>query len=200
MTTFIPRAPTRPPGIAIIVTMITLAAIDGLNLSTGGLDNTVFSMCKDGSDYVFTFSVTDETPCSLPQTSSKRDLEWEDRVELYFSPTADLSKPYYCAEIDPLGRVLDYRAAYYRDFDYSWGFTTLRTTHARTATGYRIECRIARAELDSLGIPETSFHMGVFRADLDESGNLVAWGSMAPMNDPPDFHRPCMFSQIKMPS
>lgn len=132
MTTFVPRAPTRLPGIAIIVAMTTLASIDGLNLSTGGLDNTAFSMCKDGPDYVFTFSVADATPCFLPQTSSKRDLEREDRVELYFSPTADLSKPYYCAEIDPLGRVLDYRAAYYRDFDYSWGFTTLRTLHART--------------------------------------------------------------------
>lgn len=200
MTTFIPIAPTRLPEIVIISAMITLININGLNLSDGRQDRTVFSMGKDDSDYVFSFSVSDETPCSLLHTNSKRDLEREDRVELYLSPTADLSAPYYCAEIDPLGRVLDYRATYYRDFDYSWGFATLRTIHVQTATGYQIDCRISRTELDSLGITNANFHIGIFRADLDEAGKLVAWGSMTPMNDPPDFHQPCMFSKIKMPS
>jgi len=172
---------------------MTLLNLTGLHLSTGGTDNTTFVLANDGTDLVFGFSAIDTTPCTREQIASKRDLEFEDRVELYLSPTADLSQSYFCIEIDRLGRVLDYRADYYRRFDFAWHFDTLRVAHAPMPDGYRIDGRVALSELVSLGIDPTRFHIGVFRADLDETKNLVAWGSATPMNDPPDFHRPEMF-------
>ena len=43
----------------------------------------------------------------------------EDRVELFFSNLTTLSE-YYCIEIDPLGRILDYSAKHNRKFDENW--------------------------------------------------------------------------------
>ena len=137
----------------------------------------------------------------LPKTSflknvpakSKRDLESGDRVEVFFSSTPDLSLWYHCAEIDPRGRVLDYRVRYPRQFDYGWSFRTLECRAERTAKGYRVEGSVALSELRELGVNPNQFWLGAFRADYDERGNLVAWCSLLPPGPGmADFHRPCM--------
>jgi len=176
--------------------MKSVMSIDGMWLSSGGKDDTSFVLSRNSTDLAFSFIVKDANPHSVSHPLSKRDLEGADRVEVFFSQTNDLSTPYFCIEIDPLGRVLDYRAEHYRHFDFSWHFTTLRTSSRKIADGFRIDGTVSLSELASLGISSNTFFIGVFKADFDEAGENVVWGSAAPMNNPPDFHHPDMFLHV----
>lgn len=40
-------------------------------------------------------------------------------------------KTYYCAEIDPKGKVMDYEAHNYRKFDFNWNFKDLKLGNFR---------------------------------------------------------------------
>ena len=111
--------------------------------------------------FFFTFEVLDSTLTLTEPFTSEADVEPEDRVELFFSPTRGMNE-YYCAEIDPKGRVLDYKARHYRQFDYSWNFTSLKVSTQLTPWGYRIGGSLLRSELEQLGCNlEKGFWMGL---------------------------------------
>ena len=120
----------------------------------------------------------------------EKDVNKEDRVELFFSPTQDLSRPYYCAEIDAEGRVMDYKAVFFRKFDFDWNFSTLETFARKIPGGYRMGGSIGLEELRALGLDlENGFWMGVFQGDSD--GREMVWYSLVPTGDEvPDFHKP----------
>ena len=140
--------------------------------------------------FFFTFEVLDSTLTLTEPFTSEADVEPEDRVELFFSPARGMNE-YYCAEIDPKGRVLDYKARHYRQFDYSWNFTSLKVSTQLTPWGYRIGGSLLRSELEQLGCNlEKGFWMGIFQDDFQQDGS-VHWYSFIPTADTvPDFHKP----------
>ena len=168
----------------------------GFHSSRGGFDRTDFTWRVAKGRFWFSFSTVDATVWAVEPFTTKRDIERGDRVELFFSSVEDLSKTYYCAEIDPKGRVLDYGCVFPRKFDYGWSFRTLERRAERTADGYRVEGSVALSELKALGIDPARCWIGAFRADFDEKG-LVDWHSLTPHGPgEPDFHRPCQFFRL----
>ncbi len=140
--------------------------------------------------FFFTFEVEDSTLTLTEPFLSEADVEPEDRVELFFSPTREMQE-YYCMEIDPKGRVLDYKARYYRQFDYNWNFASLKVTAMITPWGYRIGGSLLRSELEQLGCDlENGFWMGIFQDDFKQDGSVI-WHSYIRSEDTvPDFHKP----------
>ena len=131
-------------------------------------------------DYLyFTFRVHDTDIVVLDELRDKEDVVFEDRVEMFFSRD-DRMKDYYCAEIDARGRVFDYRASYYRQFDPKWSCAGLETKASPLKEGYVVEGRIPLATFEALGFPRlrpgAKMRCGLFRAEFshDRSGRPVA--------------------------
>ena len=115
-----------------------------------------------------------------------------DRVELFFSPTKDLSKNYYCIEMSPDGHILDYKANYYRKFEEEWDFKTAKVISKYTDNGYLVEGKIDLKELEQLGIGDT-FYLGVLKADYKAKENVTWYSWIKPDSSEPDFHIPSAF-------
>ncbi len=114
--------------------------------------STEFRALFDASALYFAFRVEDDDIVLAERFLRKEDVVREDRVELFFALDEELAQ-YFCLEIDPLGRVLDYRASHYRQFDFSWSFPGLDVVGIRTIDGYAVEGRIDWEALESLGFP-----------------------------------------------
>jgi hypothetical protein len=166
---------------------------------------TVFKALTDDEFLYFAFDVHDETPVVEEAFTNKTTVAKEDRVELFFAPDDTLAE-YFCIEIDPLGRILDYAASYHRKFDYSWTFPRgVKTATVRTKTGYVVEGRISLSALESLRMPSlrsgAGMKVGVFRADLrhGKDGQLeehwISW--VAPKVETPDFHTYSAFGEFR---
>lgn len=163
------------------------------------LSNSNRFCCHSTADrFFFSFEVTDSTLTLTEPFRNESDVEPEDRIELFFSPTAEMQE-YYCAEIDAKGRVLDYKANYYRKLDYSWNFSSLEIHSHLTPWGYRVGGSILRSELEKLGLNLTEgFWMGVFQDDFRPDGS-VHWYSLIPTKDSvPDFHKPDVLFKCRM--
>lgn len=176
------------------------AAIDGLHAPWDGLeDNTLFRCFADGESFYFSYEVPDPTPTYAENFDGEATVENEDRVEIFFSPKRSMDD-YYCAEIDPLGRVLDYSGHYYRDIDYGWNFRSMRLLGQLTENGYIVAGKVSKAELRELGCDlEGGFWMGVFRADYRPDMSVNWYSAVSTDDISPDFHKPevLFFTKIR---
>ena len=126
---------------------------EALHAPWSGLDTDTHFDCHSTAERVFfRFEVSDSTLTLTEPFTTERGVDPEDRVEIFFAPDAALEQPYYCAEIDAMGRVMDYKSCFYRQFDFGWDFLTLKTRAERTPGGYRVAGSVARAEISSLGL------------------------------------------------
>jgi hypothetical protein len=160
----------------------------------------------NGHELFFLWHARDTTLTVNPGATEESALEKEDRVEIYFSANLALDD-YYCLEIDPLGRVLDYQAKFYRKFDNSWKLEGLRVESQVGSAGYLIGLAIPLDTLSALMETDLNkpFYVGLYRADLNmESGVIhekwISW--IDPHSSSPDFHVPETFGtfQLKMNS
>jgi hypothetical protein len=126
-----------------------------------------------------------------------------DRIELFFSRNLSL-EDYFCVEIDPRGRVFDYRGSYYRQFDNSWSLPGLETAGRITRQGYIVEGAIPLASFDLMGLPladrESVIRFGLYRAEFSEvpvhREEWISW--IRPDSETPDFHIPSSFGCLKL--
>ncbi len=168
---------------------------------------TEFRALFDSHDLYFAFRAGDDDVVLAEPFRAKEDVMREDRVELFFALDERLAQ-YFCLEIDPLGRVLDYRASHYRKFDFSWTFPGLDVVGVRTDQGYTVEGRIALDALRSLGFPLTEsgqpIRLGIYRAEFRHAeGDELSEGWMSwvdPRTEEPDFHVPTSFGRLEMVS
>ena len=169
------------------------AAVRGFHAPWHGLpdDDTSLTYYATADSLFFLYEVREQSLCLTPGFSNERDVEPEDRVELFFSSTPDMSQPYYCTEIDPCGRPMDYKAIYYRDFDFGWNFSGMRVSSKMEDGSYSVEAVFSRKKLEELGMDlEKGFWLGAFRADFRTDGT-VDWYSLRPTDDrEADFHKP----------
>jgi hypothetical protein len=165
--------------------------------SSIGYDQTVFKCFCSNTFFYFYFDVIDNTIITY-NFEEELTVAKEDRVELFFSAKSDLSK-YYCIEMDPLGRKLDYSAQFYRKFEETWNFNQVDIAARITPDGYVVEGRIPLSELENLGIKE-SFYLGIFRADFTgkrtDEVNWYSW--IDPKCSAPDFHIPTALGKCSM--
>lgn len=177
----------------------SVACIDGLHAPWDSLeDDTAFRCFADSSNFYFYYEVRDSTITLVPNYVGESDVEVEDRVEIFFSPVASMDE-YYVAEIDPLGRVLDYKGLFYRYLDYGWDFLSMSLVGVLTKSGYVVAGKIDLVELEALGLNlRDGFYMGVFRADYRPDMSVNWYSAISTEDKSPDFHKPDMLFKAKI--
>lgn len=152
----------------------------------GKSDSTLFDYDSNDQYFYFYFNTVDTTITMVP-FEEELSVTKGDRVELFFSATKDLSKDYYCIEINPRGELVDYKATYYRKFKEAWNFKSVELVAAETENGYLVEGKIALEELNSVGIEDT-FYLGIFKADYKTLEEVTWYSWVVPDSKEPDFH------------
>lgn len=161
-------------------------------------NHTVFRCFFSDHYFNFSFNVIDKD-IKVINNSDKHTVAEGDRVELFLSPTPTLDT-YYCLEIAPNGKVLDYKAKFYRKFDTTWCFKGCEVASKLTDKGYAIEGRLPITEMKKLHLDlQKGFHMGVYRADCMSLGDSFDWYTwIDPLNKTPDFHVPASFQLCRI--
>ena len=186
--------------------------------------NTDFRALCDDDYFYFAFHAIDADLFVLADLPEEGYAVFEDRVEIYFARD-DQMEDYYCIEIDPHGRTMDYRGAYYRKLDLNWHCSGLETQGVVFGQGYTVEGRIPLTTFVGLGFPAlrpgAKIRVGLFRAEFshDRSGKpveqedsihnlgrrldgpppLEAWMSwIDPHITQPDFHVPSALGWLKI--
>lgn len=163
---------------------------------------TTFQAVHD-EDWVYLFySVEDTTINVYVDKNEKSDIDASDRVEIFFRIDDKLT-PYYGLEIDPKGRIMDYRATYHRKFDFNWSWPKgeIKVKTGTLKIGYTVEVAISKKSLTTLGLLKNNrIEAGIFRGDcIRLAGNeaTIKWISwMKPASDTPDFHVPSAFGLL----
>lgn len=171
------------------------------------MQETQFRAYHDNQWLFLKYDVKDEAVRIHKVTGEKIEVAYGSRVEIFFK-TDELLKRYYCLEVDPEARILDYTAAFYRDFDYEWSwpeghlFAEARTTDL----GYCVQLKISLESLRGLDILKNgAIGAGIYRGDCTKLGNLpetepeftwITW--VDPKTHEPDFHVPSSFGTLKM--
>lgn len=159
---------------------------------------TSLQMLQDEEYLYFQFIANDTDLVVLDQLTNERDIEKEDRVELFFSKD-DQMKEYYCFEIDPKGRTLSYKASHYRQFDFDWEVPGRYSVAARiTPNGYTVEGAIPLSFLKPLSA-NGMIYFGAYRAAFSIQNdvlveNWLTW--IDPNVAEPDFHVPSSLTSL----
>lgn len=165
---------------------------------------TTFRALHDNEWFYCLFNVTDPHVYLHHDTNDKMDVVSSSRAEIFFKADDSLD-PYYCLEIDPLGRVLDYIGTYHRKFDFNWSWPAGHLSiHAeRHKEGYNVQAAISKASLSKLHLlNDNTLQAGIFRGDCfpQDDGKLhfkwISW--VRPDSETPDFHIPSSFGLLRL--
>lgn len=167
---------------------------------------TAFVALVDGEALHFAFRVADEDVVIVEGAEGDESLVARgDRVELFLARDPELAE-YYSLEIDPRGRVLDYRGRFYRRFDDGWDCPGLQVAARQRPGGYDVEGRLPLRSLREMGLEWTrakALLAGVFRGEFSHQGESIAetWISwVRPRVETPDFHVPSAFGFFRLPA
>lgn len=164
---------------------------------------TQFQALYDDTHFYFRFEAEDHDIYAPGDPHDKRGVLPSDRVEIFFKAKGQMD-PYYCLEMDPRGRVLDYIAKYYRhtDFEWEWPEEHLTVKAYIQAESYIVEGKISLQSLRDMDIldDERQMDAGLFRGDayhVNENTTDIKWISwIRPESAHPDFHIPSAFGKL----
>lgn len=164
-----------------------------------------FRALWDEERFYFHFLVKDHNILVKNTSSDKMEVIYSDRVEIFFKRD-DQMKPYYCLEMDPESKVLDYIGEFYRDFDFAWGWpgkNNLNVAGKIKSDGYEVAGSISMASLKKLDLLEDGkLKAGLFRGrclEIKEPESVMEWISWVdPQTPDPDFHVPTSFGILKL--
>ena len=155
-------------------------------------DSTFVTISKDAGRLHVSFDVNDGTPV-FNDSTDERSVDFSDRVEVFLSCDSDLNC-YYGFEIDPQGKVMDYRNSYYRQFDYGWdsGISASGKPHEG---GYRVDVDFPMSFLEELGVLQADnwIILGLYRAEAVTPDDIRWYSLINPQTPEPDFHVPASF-------
>lgn len=165
---------------------------------------TVFRALHNDDWFYCLFDVTDANINILQVRDDKWEVASSSRAEIFLRIDDELN-PYYCLELDPLGRVLDYQGVYHRKFDrpWSWPEGQLVVKAEKRTTGYTVEVALSKSSLTALGLLKNNqLEAGIFRADcfIKPDGTPdFKWASwIIPDSPTPDFHIPSSFGLLHL--
>lgn len=164
-------------------------------------DQTEVSLFHDNKNLYFLFRVKDNQ-LVYGTEEGESSVNYSDRVELFFCKDQEL-ETYYCAEIDPKAKVLDYKARFYRKFDFGWDFDRLLTAATIQKDGYTVEGSLSLDWLRENGIlsSDGEFFLGLYRGDASDPTNeeTIVWLTWnIPEAKEPDFHIPSSLSKVRL--
>lgn len=165
---------------------------------------TAFRALHNDQWFYCRFDVSDPAVYIHHETRDKHDVVSSSRAEIFFKGDDRLA-PYYCLEIDPIGRVLDYQGIYHRNFDFNWSWPAGHLlVHAENRKeGYTIQAAISKTSLRDLGLLKNSnLQAGIFRGDCRPTGDgnfqfrWISW--VRPDSETPDFHIASSFGLLHL--
>jgi hypothetical protein len=163
-----------------------------------------FRALWDTKNLCFQFKVFDPKVYIDKNTNIVQSINNSDRVELFFRINETLN-PYYCLEIDPTPRVMDFKALPNKVFDFSWDWPKeeIVVRSSIYTTYFTVEGSISLASLTDLGLlNEGNIEAGIYRAkyNIKEDGHYIpTWISWVnPKTKSPNFHTPKSFGVLKL--
>jgi len=165
---------------------------------------TTFRALYDERNLYFRFEVTCSPVLAYVVNNAKMEVNDSDRVEIFFRKD-DKLRPYYCLEMDSKGRLMDFNANYYKNFDFDWNWPSdeIIIRSEITKTGYNLCGAISLESLNQLGVlSENCIEAGLYRGhclQLPEGNNeadfkWISW--VTPNSETPDFHIPSSFGKL----
>ena len=164
---------------------------------------TTLSAYYDQSHIHFRFIAFGSKPLVFIENNNKLEVIHSERVEIFFRSDQKMH-PYYCLEMDPHGRVLDYKAELYRKFDRNWQWPESLSIESKiNDKNYTVEGKISLSILNQLGLINNGhIQIGLFRGhctNLAGKDALLKWISWVDSKTPePDFHVPSAFGILKL--
>lgn len=163
-----------------------------------------FKSLWDSENFFFCFKVYDNK-VHIDKTDDTVDsIGNSDRVELFFRTDANLS-PYYCFEIDPTPRIMDFIAYPNRNFDFDWNWPkndVLIKSDVRD-NYFTVEGSISLESMRRFNlIKDQKIETGVFRAKYNEQNDgsfeptWISW--VNPNTETPDFHTLTAFGVLHL--
>ena len=164
---------------------------------------TSFSAYYNDAYIHFRFEAAGPSHLIYVNDNNKLEVIHSERVEIFFRSNEEM-KPYYCLEMDPNGRVLDYRANYYREFERDWQWPD--SLHIKTTideTGYTLEGKLSFESLKALGVLQNDkIQIGLYRGHctaIENNKGTIKWISWVDSKtDQPDFHVPSSFGVLNL--
>ena len=161
-----------------------------------------FRALWDQENFYFSFRVFDTDVYIDQKDDSVESICNSDRVELFFRSNDKLN-PYYCLEIDPSTRLLDFYARPNKIFDYNWKWpeNQIQLKSATDEISFTVAGIISITSLENLDlIHDNAIEAGVYRAKFskDENGNYnPTWITWVNPNTPePNFHIASSFGKF----
>lgn len=156
------------------------------------MDQTRFLTCSDNENLYLLYKVHDEH-IYCADGNEERSVDYCDRIEFFICKDEQMNE-YYCLEIDPNGKVMDYRAAYHRNFDYGWTCDIIDVGTSISNNEYLIEAAIPLEWLKENCFISDSDEIifGIYRADRrNKDDSVIDWYTWIDPGTPgPEFHVP----------
>lgn len=163
-----------------------------------------FKALWDSTNLFFCFTVFDSSVHIDTTDDTIASINESDRVELFFRSDASLN-PYYCLEIDPTPRVMDFIAYPNKkfDFDWNWPKNNLTVKSFRNENYFTVEGAISIESLRKFNlIKDNKIETGIFRAkyvEQDDSSFEPTWITWVnPNTETPNFHTPTSFGKLHL--
>jgi len=164
------------------------------------LAKTHFKAYHTGKYLHFQFSAFTDQVLIYRKVNDKLEVRFSERVELFFREDPSM-KNYYCLEMDPALRVLDYHAQHYRQFNRAWQWPdNLNLVCHSQADAYILSGKIKLQTLSELKLlKDNVLEAGVYRGhvlSLQGEEADIRWSTwVKPEAEKPDFHIPSSFGQ-----
>ncbi|MGY5354845.1 sugar-binding protein [Wenyingzhuangia sp. IMCC45467] len=165
-------------------------------------DKTLFRALWDDENFYFSFVVPETSVYRDLKDNSKASINNSDRVELFFRKDEKLS-PYYCLEIDPTPRIMDFKAMPNKafNFDWKWPENDIQIKSNTYHDEYIVEGVISIKSLKELNLlKDNKLQIGVYRAKYTEQprkGYEPTWFTWVdPKTKEPNFHIASSFGEF----
>lgn len=152
----------------------------------------------------FLYMVYDSTIHINKKDDSIESINESDRIEIFFRTDAALN-PYYCLEIDPTSRIMDFIAYPGKkfDFDWNWPENDLTVKSAIKENYFVVEIAISIQSLKNFNlIKGNTIEAGLYRAKYEKQpDNLfeptwISW--VNPNTETPNFHIASSFGTLTL--
>lgn len=163
-----------------------------------------FKSLWDSENLYFFFKVLDSEIHIDKKDNSIESIGNSDRVELFFRKDASLN-PYYCLEIDPTPRIMDFKAKHHRNFDFGWDWpkNDINVKSEISSEYFTVEGVISLASLKELGLLQNNkIETGIYRAKFNEQDDAsfeptwISW--VNPNTEAPEFHTSTSFGELHL--
>ncbi|WP_418603191.1 sugar-binding protein [Hwangdonia sp.] len=168
-----------------------------------GVDKIEFRALYNTEHLFFCFKVFDAEIYVDSTDDTHHSINNSDRVELFFRADENLN-PYYCLEIDPTPRIMDFIAKPNKDFDFYWNWPSedINVKSNKEKNFFTVEGAISLASLKRFNlVKDGKIETGIYRAKYHKQadGNYeptwITW--VNPQTEEPNFHTPSSFGVLK---